>query len=384
MKKNMAVLGSTGSIGTQTLEVAKNLGIKVGAIAGNKNISLLEHQAREFSPEIIAVFDEKNAKKLKENIRDLNSKVVCGMDGLCEISCFSKSDILVTAISGMIGLKPTIAAINAKKDIAIANKETLVAGGNLVMNLAKENKVNILPVDSEHSAIFQCLQGCHNKKDLKKLILTASGGPFFGKTKEELKNVTLEDALNHPNWNMGAKITIDSATMMNKGLEIIEAVHLFDVPEDKIDVIIHRESIIHSMVEYKDGAVLAQLGIPSMKIPIQYALTYPKRKTSETEALNLGKIKNLSFYPPDTNVFETINICRRAIKQGGNKPITVNAANEEAVGMFLANKIKFTDITEIIKECEKHFAYEKINTLEQILEADEKAREFARNMDIKS
>ncbi len=382
MKENIAVLGSTGSIGTQTLEVARNLNIKVSAISGNKNIALLERQAREFKPNVIAVYDENNAKKLKENTRDLSSKVVCGMEGLCEISSLPKTDVLVTAISGMIGLEPTITAINAKKDIALANKETLVTGGTLVMRLAKENNVKILPVDSEHSAIFQCLQGCHNKKDLRKLILTASGGPFFGKTKEELKNVTLKDALNHPNWSMGAKITIDSASMMNKGLEIIEAVHLFGLPQDKIDVLVHRESIIHSMVEYKDGAILAQMGIPSMKIPIQYALTYPERKDSETEALNLCKIKNLSFYPPDTNVFETINICRNAIKQGGNKPIIVNAANEEAVALFLQNKIKFTDITEIIKNCEKHFEYEKTDNLNQILEADKKAREYVRSMNI--
>lgn len=382
MKENIAVLGSTGSIGTQTLEVARELNIKVSAISGNNNISLLEKQAREFNPDIIAVFDEKNAKKLKENIRDLNSKVVCGMDGLCEVASFFKADILVTAISGMIGLKPTIAAINSKKDIALANKETLVTGGDLVINLAKKNNVSILPVDSEHSAIFQCLQGCKNKNDLKKLILTASGGPFFGKTKEYLKNVTLQDALNHPNWSMGAKITIDSATMVNKGLEIIEAVHLFDMPEDKIDVVVHRESIIHSMIEYKDGAVLAQMGIPSMKIPIQYALTYPERKISHTKPLNLTEIQNLSFYAPDNSVFEAIDICRNAIKQGGNKPIVINAANEEAVGLFLKNKIKFTDITQVIKECEKHFEYEKIGTLEKILESDKKTREYVHSMDI--
>lgn len=382
MKKNIAVLGSTGSIGTQTLEVARDLNIKVNAISGNKNISLLEHQAREFKPEIIAVYDEKNAKELKENIRDLNIKVVPGIEGLCEISCMPKSDILVTAISGMIGLKPTITAIKSKKDIALANKETMVAGGSLVTNLAKENKIKILPVDSEHSAIFQCLQGCHDKKDLKKLILTASGGPFFGKTKEELKSVTLKDALKHPNWNMGAKITIDSATMMNKGLEIIEAVHLFDMPEDKIDVIVHRESIIHSMIEYKDGAILAQMGIPSMKLPIEYALTYPERKSSNTKPLDLLKIKNLSFYPPDDEVFEAINICKKAIKQGGNKPVIINSANEEAVGMFLQNKIKFTDITKVIKECENHFEYEKINNLEQILETDRKTREYVRYLNL--
>jgi len=376
MKKNIAILGSTGSIGTQTLEVAKALNIKVNAISGNKNIALLEKQAREFKPEIIAVFEEKNAKKLKENIKDLNSKVVCGMEGLCEISSMPQSEILVTAISGMIGLQPTIAAINSKKDIALANKETLVAGGNLIMHLAKKNKVKILPVDSEHSAIFQCLQGMHSKSDLKRLILTASGGPFFVKTKKELENVTLKEALNHPNWNMGAKITIDSATMMNKGLEIIEAVHIFGTPQEKIDVIVHRESIVHSMIEYKDGSIIAQMGIPSMKTPIQYALTYPERKPSQLENLDLFKVKQLSFYKPDNNVFEAINICRNAIKQGGNKPIIINAANEEAVSLFLKNKIKFTDITKIIKKCEEHFDYEKINKLDEILDMDKKTRQY--------
>lgn len=380
MKKNIAILGSTGSIGTQTLEVAKALNIKVNAISGNKNIALLEKQAREFKPEIIAVFEEKNAKKLKENIKDLNSKVVCGMEGLCEISSMPQSEILVTAISGMIGLQPTIAGINSKKDIALANKETLVAGGNLIMHLAKKNKVKILPVDSEHSAIFQCLQGMHSKSDLKRLILTASGGPFFGKTKKELENVTLKKALNHPNWNMGAKITIDSATMMNKGLEIIEAVHIFGMPQEKIDVIVHRESIVHSMIEYKDGSIIAQMGIPSMKTPIQYALTYPERKPSKLENLDLFKVKQLSFYKPDNNVFEAINICRNAIKQGGNKPIIINSANEEAVGLFLKNRIKFTDITKIIKKCEKHFDYEKINNLNNILDTDQKTRQYVNSI----
>lgn len=380
MKKNIAILGSTGSIGTQTLEVAKALNIKVNAISGNKNVSLLEQQAREFKPEIIAVFEEKNAKKLKENIKDLNSKVVCGMEGLCEISSMPQSEILVTAISGMIGLQPTIAGINSKKDIALANKETLVAGGNLIMHLAKKNKVKILPVDSEHSAIFQCLQGMHSKSDLKRLILTASGGPFFGKTKKELENVTLKEALNHPNWNMGAKITIDSATMMNKGLEIIEAVHIFGMPQEKIDVIVHRESIVHSMIEYQDGSIIAQMGIPSMKTPIQYALTYPERKPSKLKNLDLFKVKQLSFYKPDNNVFEAINICRNAIKQGGNKPIIINSANEEAVGLFLKNRIKFTDITKIIKKCEKHFDYEKINNLNNILDTDKKTRQYVNSI----
>ena len=331
LKENLSVLGSTGSIGTQTLSVARELGIKISSLSANKNIFLLEEQIREFKPDVAAVFDEKYAKELKEKVKDTPTKILSGTYGLCEAARYKTADCVVTAISGMIGLEPTIAAISAKKDIALANKETLVAGGNLVMNLASENNVKIFPVDSEHSAIFQCMQGCKDKKNISKLILTASGGPFFGKSKKELQSVSIKDALNHPSWSMGAKITVDSATMMNKGLEIIEAVHLFDISENNIDVVIHRESIVHSMIELMDGSIIAQMGTPSMKTPIQYALTYPERFKSSVPTLNFSKIKNLSFFEPDDFTFEAMNICREAIRKNAAQPIILNAANEEAV-----------------------------------------------------
>ena len=376
MKNNICILGSTGSIGTQTLEVARKFKTKITALAANKNISLLEKQIREFKPSFAAVYDESLAKKLKENIKDTNTKILPGMDGLCEAAALESSEMVVTAVSGMIGLKPTICAINAKKDIALANKETLVVGGKFVMQEAKKNGVTILPVDSEHSAIFQCLQSCKDKKDLKKLILTASGGPFFGKTKNELKNVTTKDALNHPNWKMGAKITIDSATMMNKGLEIIEAMHLFETPLDKIDVIIHPQSVVHSMIEYVDGCIIAQMGTPSMKAPIAYAITYPHRQNSGVENLDFTKYSNLSFYKPDDETFEAINICRKAASLGGAATTVLNAANEEAVSLFLNEKIKFLEITELVKKALDNFKNIKILNLEDIPKIGKKTREF--------
>ncbi len=380
MQKNISILGSTGSIGTQTLEVCEELGIKVRAISANKNIDLLEKQVRKFKPDFVAVFDENPAKILKQNIIDTDTKVLVGMPGLCEISTLPQIDIVLTAVSGMIGLEPTLAAIDAGKTIALANKETLVAGGELVMHEAKKNGVQILPVDSEHSAIFQCLGGKYGSPFLEKLILTASGGPFFGKTKSELGSVTLADALNHPSWSMGSKITVDSATMMNKGFEIIEACHLFGLPENKIDVAVHRESIIHSMIEYIDGSVIAQMGVPTMKTPIQYALTYPERLKSQTAKLNLAKIKNLSFFEPDNKVFEAMNICREAVKIGGTAPLVVNAANEVAVSLFLSEKIKFLEIIELVKTAQKHFETEKISSLTQILETDKAVREFIKSL----
>ncbi|MDO4199623.1 MAG: 1-deoxy-D-xylulose-5-phosphate reductoisomerase [Clostridia bacterium] len=380
MQKDISILGSTGSIGTQTLEVCEELGIKVRAISANKNIDLLEKQVRKFKPDFVAVFDENSAKILKQNIIDTDTKVLVGMPGLCEISTLPQVDIVLTAVSGMIGLEPTLAAIDAGKTIALANKETLVAGGELVMHEAKKNGVQILPVDSEHSAIFQCLGGKYGSPFLEKLILTASGGPFFGKTKSELESVTLADALNHPSWSMGSKITVDSATIMNKGFEIIEACHLFGLPEDKIDVAVHRESIIHSMIEYVDGSVIAQMGVPTMKTPIQYALTYPERLKSQTAKLNLAKIKNLSFFKPDNKVFEAMNICREAVKIGGTAPLVVNAANEVAVSLFLSEKIKFLEIIELVKTAQKHFKTEKISSLTQILETDKAVREFIKSL----
>lgn len=380
MQKNISVLGSTGSIGAQTLEVCEEQNIKIRAISANRNIDLLEKQVRKFKPDFVAVFEENFAKTLKLNINDTCTKVVVGMEGLCEISTLPKIDAVLTAVSGIVGLEPTLAAIEAKKTIALANKETLVAGGEIVMSRALKSGVQILPVDSEHSAIFQCLAGKDSSQFLKKLILTASGGPFFGKTKSELKNVTIQNALNHPSWSMGAKITIDSATMMNKGFEIIEAYHLFGLPEDKIDVLIHRESIIHSMIEYIDGSVMAQMGTPTMKTPIQYALTYPERLSSENEELNLAKIKNLSFFEPDNKTFEAMDICRNAIKIGGTAPIVVNAANEVAVSLFLSGKIKFLEIIELVKSALKNFKFQKVSSLNQIMNADKSVREFIKSL----
>lgn len=381
LKKNLSVLGSTGSIGTQTLEVAKELGIKISSLSANKNISLLEKQIREFKPETATVSDEKFAKELKQKVKDTSTKILSGTDGLCEAACCESADCVVTAVSGMIGLEPTIQAIKAKKDIALANKETLVAGGNLVMSLASKQGVKILPVDSEHSAIFQCMQGCENKNNISKLILTASGGPFFGKSKKDLQTVTVKDALNHPSWSMGAKITVDSATMMNKGLEIIEAVHLFGMQESDIDVVIHRESIIHSMIEFVDGSVIAQMGTPSMKTPIQYAFTYPERLKSSVNPLSLSKIKNLSFFEPDTDTFEAINLCRKAIHENSCAPVVLNAANEEAVELFLIGKIKFCDIIPAVKAAVNNFGNEKNpDSLSEILRIDKTARNFIKEL----
>lgn len=383
MIKNISVLGSTGSIGVKALKIAKNLGISVKGLAVFNNIALLEEQIREFNPEKVAVFDKKAAEILKKNIADLNVKVLCGMDGLCEIATIDCVDMVLNSVSGMIGLKPTLCAIDAGKNIALANKETLVVGGELVMKKAKENGVKILPVDSEHSAIFQCLQGCYDKKSINKLILTASGGPFFGKDKTYLQNVTKNDALKHPNWSMGAKITIDSATMMNKGFEIIEAVWLFDMVPEKIDVIIHRESIIHSMIEYIDNSVIAQLGVADMGIPIQYALTFPERVPSIVEKLSLTQIGSLSFFEPDNETFPGINICKAALKIGGTMPAIVNGANEEAVKLFLNDEISFLEITNVVQRALNSCKPSKINSLEEIFKADKLARNFVKENVIK-
>ena len=350
MRKSISILGSTGSIGTQSLEVARELGIKVCALSCKSNIDLLEKQIREFRPSIVAVESEKSAMDLKNRIKNLDTKVFAGMEGLCEVASCSESEILLNSVVGMVGLEPTLCAIESGIDIALANKETLVSGGALVMKRAKEKNVNIIPVDSEHSAIFQCLRGCSSKKALRKIILTASGGPFFGKNKSELKKVKKEDALKHPNWSMGSKITIDSATMMNKGLEIIEAAWLFDMMPDDIEVVVHRESVIHSLIEYVDHSMIAQLGVPSMKIPIQYALTFPERLPSMIKSANLCDIGTLSFFKPDYEIFEALNICTEAIKKGNLFPAVMNGANEEAVYLFLNDKIAFLDITKFVKK----------------------------------
>ena len=314
MIKNISILGSTGSIGTQALDVVDNLNLQVSALTANTNIDILEEQVRKYKPALAVIYDENKYAEFKTLIADTNTKVSAGMDGLIEAATVNDADLVLNSVVGMVGLKPTIAAANAKKNIALANKETLVAGGKLVMDAVKNNNVKLYPVDSEHSAIFQCLQGCPNDKALNRLILTASGGPFFGKTVDELKNVTVEQALNHPNWSMGAKITIDSATMMNKGLEIIEASWLFDMPADRIDVVVHRESVIHSMIEYVDNSVIAQLGVPDMRIPIQYAITYPNRIPSPVKQLSFRDYSKLTFFEPDYETFKCLKACKLAIE----------------------------------------------------------------------
>lgn len=375
MYEEIALLGSTGSIGRQTLDVARNLKIKVDALSANSNIQLLEQQAREFKPKAVCVADEEKAKALKLNLKDTDIKVLSGSDGMCELAEHNNAQVVVNAVVGIAGLKPTLAAIKAKKDIALANKETLVTGGSIVTKLVKENCVKLLPVDSEHSAIFQCLQSCE-RKEVKRLILTASGGPFLGKTKDKLKNITVEQALNHPNWSMGAKITIDSATMMNKGFEIIEAAWLFDFPIENIDVVVHKESIIHSMIELSDNAILAQLGSADMHIPIQYALTYPKRYPSPAKSLDFSQICSLSFSMPDYNTFEALKICKEAFLSGGIMPAVVNGANEQAVSLFLNGKIPFLKITELVKAAAENIENKQNITVEDIFSADKAAREF--------
>lgn len=379
MTKNMSVLGSTGSIGTQALNVAEKLGIKISALTANSNIGLLEAQVRKFKPELAVVFDEEKAKELKIKLADTNTRVSAGMDGLCEAAAAEDADTVLNSVVGMVGLKPTLAAAKAKKNIALANKETLVAGGALVMEEIKRNGVKLYPVDSEHSAIFQCLQGCNDKKSLKKIILTASGGPFFGKSYDELRKMTPAQSLKHPNWSMGAKITIDSATMMNKGLEIIEAVWLFGMPQSRIDVVVHRESIIHSLIQYQDNSVLAQLGVPDMKIPIQYALTYPERYPCPVRELDLTDIMTLSFYKPDYDTFVCMRACREAIEKGGLYPAVANGANEQAVNLYLNNKILFTDIGELVQRAIADFKNTELNCLEDVLSADKWAREYVLN-----
>lgn len=345
--RSLVILGSTGSIGTQALEVAQQAGYRVVGLAAARNITLLEEQIREFTPSIVAVYDEEAAETLREKISDLSISVLSGMDGLCKLAALPEADMVLNSVVGMVGLRPTLAAVEAGKDVALANKETLVAGGAFVMDAVKKAGVRMLPVDSEHSAIFQCLQGCPPEKRVNRLILTASGGPFFGRQAEELEQVTLADALNHPNWSMGQKITIDSATMMNKGLELIEASWLFDMPPEKIDIVVHRESIIHSLVEYDDNAVLAQLGTPDMRVPIQYALTYPDRLPCPAKQLRLEDWNKLTFYAPDDEAFPAMNLARRALTMGGLYPAALNAANEVAVAAFIAGEIGFTDITRL-------------------------------------
>ena len=376
--KKIAVLGSTGSIGTQALDVVRSMPCQVIALATYHNISLLEAQIREFHPSIACVMQEEAARDLKIRIADTSVKIVSGIQGLCECAVQEQADIILNAVVGMVGLEPTLCAIETGKTIALANKETLVAGGQLVMRCAKEKGVNILPVDSEHSAVFQCLQENQNHDKIKKIILTASGGPFFGKTSKELENVKPEDALKHPNWSMGRKITIDSATMINKGLELIEACWLFDVLPEKIEIVVHRESIIHSMVEYCDNAVIAQLGVPDMRLPIQYAITYPERIPSHVNQLDLLQLGKLTFHAPDEKTFGGIVLCREAFQKGGLCPAIVNGANEEAVALFLEGKIGFNDICKFARLAMESIKKWEDYTLADVLEADLSAREFVR------
>lgn len=378
MTNALSVLGSTGSIGTQALEVCEKLNIRVTALAAGGNTELLEKQARKFKPSLVAVFDEKKASLLKAALKDTDIRVVSGMDGLCLAASHEECDTVLNSVVGMVGLLPTLTAAKAHKNIALANKETLVSGGSLVMQAVKENGVKLYPVDSEHSAIFQCLQGVPNDKALSRLILTASGGPFFGRTKKELEGVTIEQALKHPNWSMGQKITIDSATMMNKGLEIIEASWLFDMPQDKIDVVVHRESIIHSLIELTDNSVIAQLGMPDMKIPIQYALTYPERLPCAVKRLSLADVGKLTFFEPDIEAFECMQICREALERGGLCPAAANGANEEAVGLFLEGKIPFLKIPELVRAAMLRQDSVEAKSIDDVLNADKAARELVR------
>ena len=374
--KGIALLGSTGSIGTQSLDVCRMHGYRVVCLTANRRVDLMEAQIREFHPDLVSMMDPVAADDLRTRVADTGTKVLSGMDGLIECATYSGADTVLNAVVGMVGLQPTLAAIQAKKTLALANKETLVAGGHLVTNTAKAYGVDILPVDSEHSAIFQCLQGSPEKGAVKKLILTASGGPFFGKTLAELENVTAADALKHPNWDMGAKITIDSATMMNKGLEFIEAKWLFDMPIDAIDIVVHRESVVHSAIAYQDNSVIAQLGVPDMRIPIQYALTYPQRLLSPVQELSLVDYGKLTFYAPDYDTFRCINVCKDAIAAGGLRPAAANGANEESVRLFLNGKIKFTDIAVLNRAAMEACPQVADYTLEDVLQADRAARDY--------
>ncbi|MSS64624.1 1-deoxy-D-xylulose-5-phosphate reductoisomerase [Velocimicrobium porci] len=374
--KKISILGSTGSIGTQTLEVVRayQKDLKVTALAAGSNIKLLEQQILEFKPNVVCVYDEEKAKELKDKLSYLKIPILSGMDGLIACATEREAEIVVGAVVGMIGIRPTIEAIKAKKDIALANKETLVTAGHLIMPLAEENKVALLPVDSEHSAIFQALHG-ENKKEVSKILLTASGGPFRGKTKEELKNIQVEDALKHPNWAMGRKITIDSSTMINKGLEVIEAKWLFDVDFEQIEVVIQPQSIIHSMVEYKDGAVIAQLGTPDMRLPIQYALFYPSRRPVEGERLDFTKIGKIDFCKPDMETFYGLRLAYEVGKKGGSMPTVFNAANEAAVAKFLNREISYLEIPEIIEYSLSKATWKENPTLEEILSIEQETYE---------
>lgn len=378
MEKTISILGSTGSIGTQCLDIARKHGFGVAALSANNNTELLISQAKEFKPRVVTVFDKSKADLVSDSLKNTDIKVLSGMDGLCEIAVMDGVDILVNSLVGMVGLTPTLSAIEKGRDIALANKETLVTGGKLVTESAAKKGVKLFPIDSEHSAIFQCLQG-NEKNKIKKIILTASGGPFYGKKKSELRDVTVEDALNHPNWSMGSKITIDSATLMNKGLEFIEAMWLFDLRPEQIEIVVHRESVIHSAVEYEDNSVIAQMGVPDMKIPIQYSLLYPLRIECPTKSLSLTDYGTLHFAKPDLETFDCLDACIKAISMGGIMPALVNGANEAAVELFLKRKIGFLQIGELVKSTLSEFENKSVGSLNDVLEADKAAREFVKN-----
>lgn len=377
--KNIVILGSTGSIGTQTIDVLDSIEAQVCAISVNTNIQRAEQQARALHPSLVAVYNEEKAKELKTKLADTDIRVVSGMDGLIEAATLPEADVVVTAVVGMVGLLPTMAAIEAGKAIALANKETLVCAGQIVMRAAREKGVPILPVDSEHSAIFQCLQGAAGNR-INRILLTASGGPFFGMRREQMRHVTKEQALHHPNWSMGAKITIDSASMMNKGLELIEAMWLYDVEPDDIDIVVHRESIVHSAVEFEDGSVIAQMGNPDMRLPIQYALTYPERVPCKVPPLDLPRRHNLTFFAPDEEAFPTLGLARRAAAARGNLGAIMNGANEAAVELFLHDKIPFYRIPELVQAAMDNVEYLPEITIEDVLASDRAAREIVKGL----
>ena len=379
MTEKLTILGSTGSIGTQALDVVDMRGYEVVALTADSNYKLLEQQIRKYKPKFAALSNEEAAKSLRTLVADTDTKVLSGKEGIIECARLGDSDTVLNSIVGIAGLAPTVAAIEEGRNIALANKETLVAGGKIVMDKAKEKGVAILPVDSEHSAIFQCLQGMNKKAELKSIILTASGGPFFGRTKDELRDVTVAQALKHPNWEMGAKITVDSASMMNKGLELIEAVWLFDVSPDMVDIVVHRESIIHSLIEYNDNSVIAQLGVPDMRIPIQYALTYPDRFPSPVKKLNLWDYQNLTFYRPDYETFRCLELCREAIAKGGLYPCVANGANEMANELFRKGEIGFLEIADKVQLAMEAVTDKKNHTLDDVFEYDRIARQLVRD-----
>ncbi|MBO4524399.1 MAG: 1-deoxy-D-xylulose-5-phosphate reductoisomerase [Ruminococcus sp.] len=378
MNKKVSILGSTGSIGTQSLEVCEKHGLKVVALAAHSSIEALEQQIRKYHPKYACIYNDEKYAELKRRISDVDVELLCGMEGLCRLASLEEADIILNSVVGMVGLLPTLTAIEAGKDIALANKETLVAGGELVMSAAAKKGVNIYPVDSEHSAIFQCLQG-NKREQLSKIILTASGGPFFGRSYEELRNVTKEQALHHPNWDMGNKITIDSATLMNKGLEFIEAKWLFDLTPEQIEIIVHRQSVVHSAVEYNDYSVIAQMGVPDMKIPIQYALLYPDRMSCPTGRLSLTDYGKLTFEKPDLDTFKCLSAAIEAIRRGGSYPCLVNSANEEAVKAFLHDEIKFIDIGETVSSVLDSFEPSEIKSYDDVMSADKAARAYVRD-----